>query len=59
MAQFAPRTARGLARWLLMVFLAFTLTMLHLSEDISLKEAAWPFALCSQELRVPLFPVPV
>ncbi|RTR18688.1 transposase, partial [Deinococcus radiophilus] len=31
LAQFALRTARGLDRWILMVFLAFTLTMLHRS----------------------------
>ncbi|ABF45997.1 transposase, IS4 family [Deinococcus geothermalis DSM 11300] len=38
--QFALRTARGLDRWVLLVFLAFTLTMLHRSPDLSLEEAA-------------------
>ncbi|UFA51566.1 transposase [Deinococcus radiophilus] len=40
LAQFALRTARGLDRWILMVFLAFTLTILHRSEGMTLKEAA-------------------
>jgi len=38
--QFALRTARGLDRWLLLVFLAFTLMMLHRSPDLSFEEAA-------------------
>ncbi|WP_261665272.1 transposase [Deinococcus sp. Marseille-Q6407] len=40
LAQFALRTARGLDRWILMVFLAFTLTTLHRSEALTLNEAA-------------------
>ena len=40
MAQFALRTAKGLDRWILLVFLAFTLTLLHRSEDMTLQEAA-------------------
>lgn len=40
LAQFALRTAKGLDRWILLVFLAFTLTLLHRSEDMTLKEAA-------------------
>ena len=38
--QFALRTARGLDRWILLVFLAFTLMMLHRSPDLSFEEAA-------------------
>ena len=40
LVQFALRTARGLDRWILLVFLAFTLTLLHRSEDMTLQEAA-------------------
>lgn len=38
--QFALRTARGLDRWVFLVFLAFTLMMLHRSPDLSFEEAA-------------------
>lgn len=40
LAQFSLRTALGLDRWILMVFLAFTLTMLSKSEEMTLREAA-------------------
>ena len=40
LAQFSLRTALGLDRWILMVFLAFTLTMLSKSEEMTLRQAA-------------------
>lgn len=40
LAQFSLRTALGLDRWILMVFLAFTLTILTRTEDMTLREAA-------------------
>lgn len=41
LAQFALRTARGLDRWVLLVFLAFTLTMLHRTADLTLEQSAF------------------
>jgi len=38
--QFALRTARGLDRWILLVFLAFTLMMLYRAPELSFEEAA-------------------
>jgi hypothetical protein len=41
LAQFALRTATGLDRWVLLVFTAFTLAMLHRTPDLTLEEAAF------------------
>jgi hypothetical protein len=58
LAQFALRTATGLDRWVLLVFTAFTLTMLHRTQDLTLEEAAFlaltvalPFVRLNRFLR--------
>jgi hypothetical protein len=58
LAQFALRTAPGLDRWVLLVFTAFTLTMLHRTQDLTLEEAAFlaltvalPFVRLNRVLR--------
>lgn len=40
LAQFALHSELGFDRWLLLVFAAFTLTVLHATEQLSLEEAA-------------------
>jgi len=58
LAQFATRTATGLDRWVLLVFTAPTLTMLHHTQNLTLEEAAFlaltlalPFVRLNRFLR--------